>query len=108
MEGFPCARRAQAELDKTQLGQTRLPTSQLCAGGFRSPTNPPICPRLHHLRDVMRCWVFHRGGGVGSEGFANSRDPERILTILLAYSLMDEAELGFDPTITKPSGSDHC
>lgn len=95
LEGCPGARRAQAKLDKTQRGQTRLATSQLCAGGFRSPRNPPICPRLHHLRDIIlppRRWV-------GSEGFANSRDPEGILTILLAYSLMDEAELRFDPLL---------
>lgn len=53
-------------------------------------------------RDMMRCWVFHRAGGVGSRAFEIKREPERFLTAIVAYSMMDETELGFDPSVVRP------
>lgn len=61
-------------------------------------------------RDLMRCWVFHRAGGFGSVAFEIKREPERFLTVVLAYSKMDATELGFDPTIvlSRESVGDEC
>lgn len=49
----------------------------------------------------MRCWVFHRAGGVGSKKLDILKEPLLFLTIVLAYSLMNQTELGLDPTIPR-------
>lgn len=59
-------------------------------------------------RDLLLCWVFHRAGGVGFQSFEIKRDPERFLTVVVAYSMMDDTELGFDPTVIRPAPGIGC
>lgn len=51
--------------------------------------------------DQMRCWVFHRGGGFASCFFSVNWQPLRFLSVIIGYARMNEAELGFDPTIVQ-------
>lgn len=50
--------------------------------------------------DMMRCWIFHRSGALGSEQFSINAKPERFLSVVVGYAMMSPAELGYDPTIT--------
>lgn len=52
--------------------------------------------------DMMRCWVFHRGGGFSSEAFSINDNPGRFLSVVVGYATMSRADLGFDPTVTPP------
>lgn len=49
--------------------------------------------------DFMRCWLFHRGGAMGSDEFNINKDPHQFLTVVLGYAAMSYVELGFDPTL---------
>ncbi|KAL0631022.1 hypothetical protein Q9L58_010124 [Maublancomyces gigas] len=49
---------------------------------------------------MMRCWIFHRSGALGSEQFSINAKPERFLSVVVGYATMSPAELGYDPTIT--------
>lgn len=51
--------------------------------------------------DQMRCWVFHRGGGFTSGFLSIQLQPVRFLSVILGYARMNEAELGFDPTLVQ-------
>lgn len=55
--------------------------------------------------DMMRCWVFHRGGGTASERFSINANPERFLSVAVGYATMSNEDLGFDPTVTPPDDS---
>lgn len=57
--------------------------------------------------DMMRCWIFHRGGGFASELFSVNRSPERFLRVAIGYATMSRAELGFDPTVSTPDATGH-
>lgn len=50
--------------------------------------------------DMMRCWIFHRSGALGSEHFSINSNPQRFLSVIVGYATMTPAELGYDPTIT--------
>lgn len=52
--------------------------------------------------DMMRCWMFHRGGGVASELFSINANPERFLSVVVGYACMSDSDLGFDPTVSPP------
>lgn len=49
--------------------------------------------------EFMRCWVFHRGGAMGSVEFSINKDPQLFLSVILGYAVMSNTELGFDPTL---------
>lgn len=53
--------------------------------------------------DLMRCWIFHRGGGFASELFSINTNPERFLCVVVGYATMSRTELGFDPTVSPPN-----
>ncbi|KAL7276896.1 hypothetical protein RUND412_000088 [Rhizina undulata] len=50
-------------------------------------------------RDKMRMWLFHRSGAGGSQEIDIKAKPQIFLRIIGRYSLMEEEDLGFDPTI---------
>lgn len=49
--------------------------------------------------EFMRCWVFHRGGAMGSVEFSINKEPQLFLSVILGYGVMTNTELGFDPTL---------
>ncbi|KAL0631072.1 hypothetical protein Q9L58_010069 [Maublancomyces gigas] len=51
-------------------------------------------------RQHLRCWVFHRGGGFGSERISINKEPRTFVNIMVGYGRMSLEELGFDPTLT--------
>lgn len=57
--------------------------------------------------DIMRCYIFDRGGGSISNAFhigKNSKTLELFVRILWSYVRMDSTQLGFHPTIERESG----
>lgn len=50
--------------------------------------------------EYMRCWLFHRGGMMGSDEFNINTQPEMFLSAIIGYAAMSESELGFDTTIS--------
>lgn len=50
--------------------------------------------------EYMQCWVFHRSGGMGSKLVDIRLQPQLFLKVMIGYSSMSDAELGFDTTIT--------
>lgn len=57
--------------------------------------------------DMMRCWIFHRGGGFASELFSINRTPEICLRVLVGYATKSRTDLGFDPTVSLVDDSGH-
>lgn len=57
-------------------------------------------PAFTLTEDLMRCWIFHRGGGFASESFSVNRNPEMFVAVVVGYALMSRTELGYDPTLT--------
>ncbi|KAI1286608.1 hypothetical protein F5Y03DRAFT_380583 [Xylaria venustula] len=51
--------------------------------------------------DWMRLWEFDRLGGIASEKFNINKDGQRFVSTILGFLWMDDAALGFDPTIMK-------
>ncbi|KAI0798397.1 hypothetical protein GGR55DRAFT_672294, partial [Xylaria sp. FL0064] len=49
----------------------------------------------------MRLWEFDRIGGIASENFNINNDGQRFVSTILGFLWMDDAALGFDPTIMK-------
>ncbi|KAI1144702.1 hypothetical protein F4825DRAFT_477323 [Nemania diffusa] len=47
----------------------------------------------------MRIWVFDRLGGIASDRFDINEDGLRFVSAILGFLWMNEAQLGFDPTI---------
>ena len=47
----------------------------------------------------MRLWEFDRLGGIASEHFNVNEDGLQFVSVLLGFLWMNEAQLGFDPTI---------
>ncbi|RYN85705.1 hypothetical protein AA0119_g13200 [Alternaria tenuissima] len=47
----------------------------------------------------MRLWEFDRLGGIASEQFDVNKDGLQFVSAMLGFLWMDEAQLGFDPTI---------
>lgn len=62
------------------------------------------CRRFIHAftlcGDMMRCWIFHRGGVVTSSLFSINKNPTLFLSIVVGYAFMSRSELGYDPTIS--------
>ncbi|KAJ8131900.1 hypothetical protein O1611_g1727 [Lasiodiplodia mahajangana] len=52
----------------------------------------------------MRLWVFDRLGGIASDRFNINEDGFRFVYTILGFSWMNEAQLGFDPTIITSGG----
>ncbi|KAM5429321.1 hypothetical protein McanMca71_007718 [Microsporum canis] len=52
----------------------------------------------------MRLWHFDRLGGVASEKFNIHEEGLRFISVILAYLLMSEEQLGFDSTIITADG----
>lgn len=51
-------------------------------------------------KQYLRCWIFHRGGGFGSELININNDPKIFVDLFVGYGRMTPAELGFDTTLT--------
>lgn len=51
-------------------------------------------------KQQLRCWVFHRGGGFGSERININKEPRTFVDVMVGYGMMSLQELGFDTTIT--------
>lgn len=54
--------------------------------------------------DLLRCWIFHRGGGFTSEEFSIKSNPQLFVSIFISYAYMSRRELGFDPSIAFEDG----
>lgn len=52
--------------------------------------------------EMIRCWIFHRGGGFSSEHFSINSNPRRFLSVVVGYARMSREDLGYDPTVTLP------
>jgi len=52
----------------------------------------------------MRLWEFDRLGGIGSEQVNINQNGFRFMSIILGFLLMNEEQLGFDPTIITADG----
>lgn len=50
---------------------------------------------------LMRLWSFDRLGGIASERFDVNRNPLELITIVLGFLMMNNEQLGYDPTIVK-------
>jgi len=48
---------------------------------------------------LMRLWLFDRLGGIGSTRFDINEHGLQFVSVILGFLWMDEAQLGFDPTI---------
>lgn len=44
----------------------------------------------------LRCWIFHRGGGFGSELVDINKRPHVLVDVFTGYARMSDAELGYD------------
>ncbi|EKG09432.1 hypothetical protein MPH_13531 [Macrophomina phaseolina MS6] len=53
---------------------------------------------------TMRLWEFDRLGGTASEPFDVNEDGPRFVSAVLGYLLMNNEQLGFDPTILEVDG----
>ncbi|KAK3175351.1 hypothetical protein OEA41_002598 [Lepraria neglecta] len=52
----------------------------------------------------MRLWHFDRSGSSGSSFFDINRDGLKFVHVMLGYHLMDDKQLGLDPTIQRSDG----
>ncbi|KAJ5801106.1 uncharacterized protein N7518_003174 [Penicillium psychrosexuale] len=52
----------------------------------------------------MRIWAFDRLGGIASEHFDINEDGLQLISTILGFLWMSEADCGFDPTITMQNG----
>ena len=48
---------------------------------------------------LMRLWQFDRSGSSGSSSFDINKDGFRLVQVMLAYLMMNDKQLGLDPTI---------
>ncbi|OJD21394.1 hypothetical protein ACJ73_07263 [Blastomyces percursus] len=53
----------------------------------------------------MRLWHFDRLGGVASERFDINEEGLQFVSVILGYLLMNEEQLGFDPTVITADGA---
>jgi hypothetical protein len=53
---------------------------------------------------IMRLWEFDRLGGIASPAFDINKEGLQFVSAVLGYLLMDEEQLGFDPTIIESDG----
>ncbi len=53
---------------------------------------------------MMRLWQFDRSGSSGSSSFDINDDGFRFIHVMLGYFLMDDTQLGLDPTIQQSDG----
>lgn len=51
---------------------------------------------------LMRLWAFDRLGGVASERFDINEDGLQFASTILGFLWLNDADCGFDPTITIP------
>ena len=52
----------------------------------------------------MRLWHFDRSGSSGSSSFDINQDGLKFIHVMLGYHLMDDEQLGLDPTIQQSDG----
>ncbi|KAL2041528.1 hypothetical protein N7G274_005910 [Stereocaulon virgatum] len=52
----------------------------------------------------MRLWHFDRSGSSGSSSFDINQDGLKFIYVILGYCLMDDEQLGLDPTIQQSDG----
>ncbi|RFU72772.1 serine threonine- kinase sgk2 [Trichoderma arundinaceum] len=50
---------------------------------------------------LMRLWAFDRLGGIASERFDVNQDPLEFVSVVIGFLLMNNEQLGYDPTILK-------
>lgn len=50
--------------------------------------------------DILRTWIFHRGGAFGSEAISINQHPDIFVNVFYGYAMMNQAELGYDTTLT--------
>ena len=53
---------------------------------------------------IMRLWHFDRSGSSGSSSFDINEDGFRFIHVMLGYFLMNDKQLGLDPTIQQSDG----
>ena len=53
---------------------------------------------------MMRLWHFDRSGSSGSSSFDINKDGLKFVYVILGYFLMNDEQLGLDPTIQQPGG----
>jgi len=53
---------------------------------------------------MMRLWQFDRSGSSGSSSFNINEDGFRFIHVMLGYCLMNDEQLGLDPTIQQSDG----
>ena len=53
---------------------------------------------------IMRLWQFDRSGSSGSSSFDINEDGCRSVYVIIGYFLMNDKQLGRDPTIQQPNG----
>lgn len=53
---------------------------------------------------MMRLWHFDRSGSSGSSSFDINQDGLKFVRVMLGYHLMDDKQLGIDPTIQQLNG----
>lgn len=53
---------------------------------------------------MMRLWQFDRSGSSGSSSFDINEDGFRFVNVMLGYCLMNDKQLGYDPTIQQSDG----
>lgn len=53
---------------------------------------------------MMRLWHFDRSGSSGSSSFDINKDGFKFVYVMLGYFLMNDEQLGLDPTIQQPGG----
>ena len=53
---------------------------------------------------VLRLWHFDRSGSSGSESFSINDDGYKFVRVMLGYFIMNDEQLGFDPTIHREDG----
>lgn len=49
--------------------------------------------------DLLRTWIFHRGGAFGSYPVNINHDPHAFVDVFLGYATMSREQLGFDTTL---------
>lgn len=49
--------------------------------------------------DLLRTWIFHRGGAFGSYPVNINHDPKAFVDVFVGYATMSREQLGFDTTL---------
>jgi len=88
------------------MGSYRTGLLDLCGYARAVFAHQPTRLFLHGFyvcEGTLELWVFDRSGLYNSEAFDIAQDPDRFLTVLIGYMLMDDAELGVSGLIKEDS-----